>query len=178
MKRNKISWKKGGEKSHRAFTLIEVLVAMAVMLIVVATILPTVSWLISRSAYLKYDAQAGVLLQEGMEVAYNLAAADWDNFTTSFPDGVYHPAVDVTTEPNMWTLVFGPESGLEARFERQVSVSPVCRDGATGGIVAGECGSGSVWDSASKLLTVSIKWQENQSDKEINSTLLVTDFSR
>lgn len=163
---------------RKCFTLVEVLVAMGMLCIVITTLLPIVTWLVTRSTYARYDTQATLLLQEGMEISYNLAASDWMEFTVNYPDGIYHPAVNVTVTPNKWMLVTGEETGLEARFTRRINIEAICRDDITGEIVTGTCGTGSNLDEKSKYIVTTVMWKEKQNDKEIKSELLVTDMAR
>jgi len=162
----------------KGFTLMEVIVSFGIMTIVVASLLPIVSWLITRSKFLQYDAAASVLLQEGMEISYNMIVTDWTGFLATFPDGIYHPAVDAISVPEKWTLVTGSETNLETRFERSILISPVCRNDSTGEIVTGVCGSGSTLDGNSRLVTTTVKWLEQQTDKTITASLLVTNLTR
>lgn len=162
----------------KGFTLIEVLVSFGMMSIVVASLYPIVSWLITRSKFLQYDASASILLQEGAEVAYNVIVPDWQGFLDKFSDGEYHPAVDLSATPPEWTLVSNPETNVEARFERVITIASVCRNDSTGEIVNGTCGAGSTVDKNSKMVTTSVKWQEQQKEKEISSSLLVTNLNQ
>lgn len=162
----------------RGFTLIEIIVSFGIMSVVVASLFPIVSWLITRSKFLQYDAAASVLLQEGMEISYNVIVADWNEFLATFPDGTYHPAVDAVSIPEKWTLVPGSETNLETRFERTISIAPVCRNDSSGELVTGSCGTGSTLDGNSKMITTTVKWKEQQKDKTITASLLVTNLSR
>lgn len=162
----------------KGFTLIEVLVSFGMMSVIMASLYPIVSWLITRSKFLQYDASASILLQEGAEVAYNVIVPDWSSFTDNFSDGDYHPAIDASATPPKWTLVSNPETNLEARFERVINIASVCRDNSTGEIVAGTCGGTSAVDKNSKIVTTTVKWTEQQKEKSISSTLLVTNLNQ
>jgi hypothetical protein len=45
-------------------------------------------------------------------------------------------------------------------------------------MVTGVCGSGSTIDGNSKMITTTVKWKEQQNDKTITASLLVTNLSR
>jgi prepilin-type N-terminal cleavage/methylation domain-containing protein len=162
-------------KKVKGFTLLEVILALVLLSMLATTFLPIMGWLISRSTRSQYDAQAGEVLQEGMEVAYNVLISGWDKDWSRWPMGVYHPAVDTSFEPNVWTLVPGSQSEVEARFAREIKISPVCREVNTGRR-GGEPPCPESWqeDANSKLVKTTVKWQEEGRPKSLTAELLVT----
>ena len=74
---------------RNGYILLEALVAIAVMGFLIISVLPSVGFLLQRSRGSVVNTDANLYLQEGMEVAYNVFAADWDT-----PNGTYMVAVD------------------------------------------------------------------------------------
>jgi len=149
----------------KGFTLMETVLAVAMLSILAIAIFPTLGLLIQKSTLLRYDTQAAAILQEGMEVVYNVAAADWDTVAV---DQIYHPAVEAGT--GMWTLLPG-EQTVEAKYVRQITVSPVCRQGEEGRWEV--CGEDGRVDARSKLIRGEVRWQERGNDRVINAELLI-----
>lgn len=159
------------------FTLLEVLIAFGYLAIVVATFLPLLSWLISRSRASAYDAAASLVLQEGMEVGYNVLTGEFDADWLRYPEGVYHPAVDMTVSPEVWTLLPDEQIGVEARYDRRIEITGVCRDQVTGERLTGECLINSpTRDNNSKVLKTTVEWREQGRDKSVSAELLVTNL--
>lgn len=162
-------------KNRVGFSLIEVLVALAILSILLATFIPLLSWLISRSRASAYDSQATLVLQEAMEVAYNVMAGNWDGDWSQYPEGIYHPAVDVSVSPAYWILLPGSEAGVEAKFNRQIEILAICRNQGNGDRLNGACPpSSGTRDDDSKLFVATVDWTEGGRIKSISAQLLVT----
>ena len=160
--------------NRQGFSLIEVLVALAMLSIIMATFFPLLGWLISRSRASIYDAQATLVLQEAMESAYNVMAGNWDDDWEDYPEGIYHPAADVTSTPEVWVLLPGPESGVEARFNRQIEITAVCRDQGNGERNNGACPpTAETRDNNSKMMVATVDWMEGGRVKSLSANLLV-----
>ncbi len=159
-------------KKRLGFSVVEVIIAIAVISIISATLLPTIGWLVTKSHANKTNQLAGNLLMEGVEIAYNVLQSNWD-----VTPGIYHPAVgvDISGRP-IWELVSGTEVGLEAKFGRSIRVSDVCRDTGTGAELP--CGSSSEIDLFSKRVTTEISWLESGVEKKLETSLLVTSLSQ
>ncbi len=147
----------------RGSLFLESLLAISILAIIVVTTLPVLSFLLKRTQKAKYDAQASYLLQEGMEIAYNVFLVSW-----SYTPGIYHPE----TYNNKWVLKTGSENGIQARFNRDIQVYQVCRDNQ-GNIESppGTC-TGRV-DQDSKLIVTTVNWQEDTGLKKVSAELLV-----
>jgi type II secretory pathway pseudopilin PulG len=158
--------------NKNGFTLLESVIALAFLIIIVTTMLPILSWLISRTKASAYEAAASLVLQETMEVSYNVMSV-WPEY----PDGTFHPAINVAVSPETWILLSGEQDNVEAKFTRWVEVLPVCRDQVTGERVMTECNNTSEnRDSDSKLLKGVVEWQEQGRDKSIAAELLVVNM--
>jgi len=159
------------------FTLLEVVISLAVLSILVATFMPILGWLMTRSKATMYDTQAGLILQEGMEVSYNVMVGSWDEDWSVYPEGKYHPAIDVSASPEKWVLLSGAQTGVQAKFDRQIEIKPVCRNNGDGKLIPGNCPpTAGTRDNNSKLLTTTVNWLENGRPKSISAELLVVNL--
>lgn len=152
------------------FSVVEVIISIAVIAIISATLLPTIGWLVTKSHANKTNQQAGILLMEGIEVAYNVLQSSWNT-----SPGEYHPAVGVSVDGRaIWDLASGGEVGLEAKFNRTITVQDVCRDENTGVEMA--CGGSGQLDVNSKRVVTEIDWLESGVGKRMEASLLVTNL--
>lgn len=153
----------------KGFSIIEVILSVAIASIVSATLLPTIGWLSVKSAQSKSNQEASLLLQEGIEIAYNTLLTEWD-----VADGEYHPAVLVDgLGRSVWTLGAGSEGLLQAKYQRRLEVESVCRDTNTGE----EDADGCVEDQSSKRVVSSVVWTERGIEKRLESQLLVANLA-
>ena len=155
---------------NKGASIVEVLVALVVLAVTASAVFPVMWWLINKAGGLKYEAEASVVLQEGMEASYNVMVSDWEAMQTGL---TYSPRVVVGGGTQRWGMVEGEEE-VAARFTRGVAVTAVCRASDTGELV--DCGEGGAVDANSKLLTATISWQEKDEDKSISATLLVVNI--
>jgi type II secretory pathway pseudopilin PulG len=153
------------------FTLFEVVLSFAVLMMVISTIFPTIGWMINRTKKLQNDTNAGLLMQEGMEAAYNVFLTNW-----GISEGVYHPAVSVVGMSEVWTLIPNEQTGVEAKFKRKIEVAHVCRSSSTGEHSLGVCGGDSVVDANSKWLKTTISWEEAGEPHKVESELLIANI--
>lgn len=154
-------------KNNLGFSVVEVIVSVAVISILSTTLLPTIGWLVAKSHSNKSNQQAAILLMGGIEVAYNVLQSDW-----SIRQGEYHPAVGVGLSGQaVWTLVEGSEIGLEAKFDRVVKVLDVCRNEETG--LELPCGGSATLDPNSKKIVTEVNWMESGVQKSMKTSLLI-----
>jgi hypothetical protein len=130
-----------------------------------------VSFLLKRTERSKYESSAGALLQEGMEVSYNVLLSQWNCCTTT---GSYKITRFVSGSNTQWKLSLGEESNIETRFSRQILIRDVCRDGTHSVIPRNSDGScsGTTSDDA-RVITTKITWDESGVAKQLISDLLV-----
>lgn len=161
---------------RRGLSIVEVMVAVAVLGVMVVSIFPVLGWMINKSQQLQYGNQASSVLAEGMEVTYNVFLADWEEFGGCSGGCVYHPAVRPGAVPGSWewTLLDGEEADVEARFRRRVEIEEVCRRDDSGEIVEGGCGSGASIDANSRWVVGTVEWTEKGQEREISARLLLT----
>lgn len=153
-------------KQSRGYLLLETLISIVMLGMIVVAVFPTVSFLVRRSKRSVYDTQASLLLQEGLEVAYNVffTSSTWDAYLT---DGRSYKPV----HNGAWSLIEGTDVGLETRFDRTIVVNQVCRDAASKGEQV-ICPAGTV-DPNSKNVVTTVIWEENGLPKSITASLLL-----
>jgi len=144
---------------------------MAIVLfsMVVLTLFGMLSFLQRRTQVSTFEANAGILMQEGMEIAHNALIANWG----SYPDDTYKPVfVEVDKR---WDLLPGEETEIQTRYSRKIKLSQVCRNTSNGEqIELSSCASlGGVIDKNSKLVITTIGWMEKGAPKELTASFLV-----
>lgn len=151
------------DKNIYGFLLLETLISVAILALLTVAIFPNVSFLLLRATRAKYDAQATLLLQEGMEAAYNVLSTrqDWDAYLTNQN---YKPVHNGT-----WMLTNGIDANLETRFRRRIVFSSVCRNPQNGEQNTQNCQI----DPNSKIVTTEVEWTESDQPKQISAQLLL-----
>lgn len=152
----------------------EVMISITVLTMVTVSVLPIVGWLISRGRNFANENRAGFLLQEGMEVGYNVFLDKWDDEFVVYPEGIYHPAVSVADGQDSWVLLPGAQDGLETRFSRKIEVGKVCRDQTSGEWSEFPCSGTNVFDEKSRIIKTSVYWNESGKPTSVNAKLLLT----
>ena len=163
-------------RNRKGFLLLESLLALTILGILMVSIFPTVSFMFKRQRRTKYDAQASLLLQEGIEVAYNVFSANsnWDLYTSD----VYKI---VPTGTNLtWSLEHGSEITLQTRFTREIRIVPVCRNAVHERVDwnpdTGSCPAASAVDPGSRAVRTKVSWDEPGA-KPLIAELLLTKFT-
>lgn len=157
-------------KKDKGYIILEAILAIVVLAMVVLSVVPMLSFLLQRSARARFEPQASLLLQEGIETTYNIFISNWDAYPL---DGTYHPA---KSSSGKWVLVTGIENNLETRFERGVSITKACRDD-NGNLLDtpdGVCSGNR--DANSRVVKTTVKWQEDDETKELVANLLIVNL--
>jgi type II secretory pathway pseudopilin PulG len=152
----------------RGYLILESLIALVVLGVIIASVIPTVNFMLRRTQRSKYDTQASLLLQEGMEVVYNIFATDWN----AYGPGSYKIVIDSSGSQPVWSLMHGTENNIAAKFMRKIEILPVNRDASTGDMGGGPP------DGNSRMVKTTIQWQENGNPVEISAQLLLTNLNR
>lgn len=161
----------------KGFTLIEVLVSIAIISILAASIFPVLGWMVLKSRQFQYDSEAATVLLEGTEATYNyfLSESDW----STYPDGNYQLAI---SGGNSWVLQPGGAVKRLGRFDQQIVIKSVTRCSETGKIATNvsECKPTEtlVADPYSKLVNTVVSWTENSGPKNRQAQLLLTKLNR
>lgn len=156
----------------KGFTLLEVILSVAVLAMLVTSIFPVIAWLTERQGRLKFESQAGVLLSQAVEVGYSvlLTAADWSVFSNG---STFHPAVvSDGNEGYIWGLDLGAYDA-EPGFGRVLQIEQVCRNSSSGERDV-NCAYGSVVDPSSRVMHVTVTWHERGNLRNADTELLVT----
>lgn len=157
------------KNNRRGYLIFEALIAIVILGIFAVSIFPVISFQLKRSKLSQHDIEAASLLQEGMEVAYNVfASADWDTAYSAYdPHLFYRPALN----SGRWVLTDGVETNLNGLFKRQIQLENICRE--TDGDIKTACNVGDTEDPKSKKVTVTLTWQENAQNRKITADLLL-----
>jgi hypothetical protein len=142
---------------------LEILISALIMGIVIASVFPTLGFLLRRVKRSSDDIQANLLLQEGMEITYAALVTDW----SAFGNDSYKTSLDLTAPEPSWTILPAAEDVIEAKYHRTITVSPITRDE-----VSGVIGPGSV-DPASRMVTTTVTWESAGVTKQIHADLIV-----
>lgn len=153
----------------RGFTLVEILVVIAMLIIVMAFIFPMVGWLITKSASVRENVQAATLLQEGLEVGYAVLQVNWHIAPLT-----YHPAIETDIDGTQHWILQPGSAPAGGKFTRQVEIVEVCRNNSDGklraDITIANChGSTYFVDPATRIVKSKVTWSGSQ----VNSALMV-----
>lgn len=154
--------------ARSGYLLIEVLVALTILGVLVASAMPTIGFLLKRTRKARNDIQAQHVLQEGVEIAYAVLTNDW----SSVPPGTYVAAVDTTGTIPHWTLFPGGDDTIQSSYTRVLEIREINRNETTGTI-----GPGPV-DPNSRRINSSVSWTEGGKKKELSASLLVVNYER
>jgi type II secretory pathway pseudopilin PulG len=147
------------------YVLLEALLGIAIFGILVTMLLPTIGFLLQRSRISIANTDANLVLQQGIEVAYNVFSAHWD----AYPTGTYAIAEDLTSGVPRWTLIDQPSEVVDGKFTRVIEISQVKRNPTTG-----ISGSGDV-DPYSRMVKTTVFWQQGEEKNLISADLLLID---
>jgi type II secretory pathway pseudopilin PulG len=149
----------------KGFLLMDVLVAAAFMGIITVTLFPTVAFLLRRNTATQATVEANLLIQEGIETAYNIFSLNWN----AYPAGEYSTALDTTFDPPQYILVSPPTTDLiEARYTRIVTIEDVKRINTDGNEYV---------DAKSRKIISKVMWKDtNGNDVSNQASLLLYDF--
>jgi hypothetical protein len=156
-------------KNQKGYLIVEVLISIVIFAMVVLSLFSSISFVFIRTEKSKYDSEAMGLVQEGIEVSYNVLLNDW----TSYADGTYFPAINATK--HQWLLLPGENEKIRAKYTRTVEVKSACREIGSGNIlpvpVLGICPG--EYDTKSKIIKSTVSWEESGEMKEASADLLI-----
>ncbi len=148
----------------------DVLLAAAFLGVITITLFPTVAFLMRRSTITQGTVEANLLVQEGIEIAYNAYAINW----TAYDVGTYVTAFDNNTK----TYILDPlipgvnDDPLEAKYTRTITVENVSRTGAP---EWKQDPTGTV-DPKSKKITTTVQWKQGETTVSQQASLLLYEF--
>ena len=150
------------------YLLLEILIATVIFGFLIASVVPTLGFLLKRVAKTNDDISANLILANGVETTYTVLPRHWGQY----PDGTYITSVDTTGSTPVWTLIEGTTDELEAKYSRVITLSSVRRNESTGVM-----GSGLV-DPNSKMITSSVSWKSGTKNQNVSTHLLVVNYER
>jgi len=153
------------KKKEGGFFLIEALISIVIFTMLLLSLFSMISFLQRRIVRSNFESDAGLLLQEGMEIGRTTVLAGWSEYT----NGTYHPVFD--EDAKSWTLSVGSESALQAKYNRSIEVKEVCRD-VSGEKIEGVPCAGS-YDKHSREITTKLTWQEKGEEKSLSASLML-----
>lgn len=137
-------------RSRFGYLILETLIAITALAFVVINVFPAINFMLRRSKVTSAESQAGLLLQEGLEVPYNIFLTNWNAYGL----GDYK----ISQSASNWELVPGTESDIQAKFTRKITISQIYRDSNGKIINAGDIGA--ILDVNSRVVVVTISWDE------------------
>ena len=136
-------------KNKKGFTIIEVLIACAIMSLITISLMSAATRGIELSNRALRQVQAGLLLEEGVEAVKSIRDADWNNISGLSLDTNYYLSFDVNT--NTWVLNDTVEV-IDEIFTRIVVFSEVYRDNND------DIASTGTLDDGTKQVSVTVSW--------------------
>ena|SRR3989344_6807071 len=145
--------KKNSHNLHAGLTLVEVLVAAAIILVFLIALFQVHS-LYLRRAFLNIGSIKGALLaEEGLEAVRFLRDSSWNTNIVPLALGTNY---NLVLQSNTWSTTTA-SFFIDNTFERVIVFSSVNRD-ANGDIVS----TGGALDPGTKLVTVSVSWRRGE----------------
>lgn len=156
------------QQSSKGYLILEILIATAIFGLIIVSVVPTLGFLLKRVVRTNDDISASLILEEGIETAYNVLTTHWGQY----PDAHYIVSVDTTGPSPVWTLIEGPEDKLQAKYTRTISIEGVSRDKTTGKMGAG------IVDPNSRIIVSEVTWNTGGKDQKVSARLLVVNYER
>lgn len=154
------------QTNNSGYIIVEILIAIVVFAVVGLSLFSTLSFTLLRTEKSRYEAQAALLVQEGIEATYSMSLSGWTG-----GNGAYQLAeLQLPNGRRAWDLIPGEESGIQTRFQRKITVSAACRRANTGELVT--CPDGMV-DPKSRIIQTQVLWNESGVEKKLEAQLLV-----
>lgn len=145
------------QKNNNGFSLIEVVITCAIITICVFALMSSASKSIQVSGQALRQAQATLLIEEGVEAVKTIRDNDWTTISNLNISTNYYLSFN-----NIWSLSTTP-STVDGIFTRKVVISAVYRDSnddiATSGTL----------DTGTKKVTVTTSW--NKPSGTVNKSL-------
>lgn len=154
-KRKKINESKG-------FTIVEVIVACAIISITTLALMSTAQKGIELSSRAVRQVQANYLLEEGAEAVKSIRDNNWGDITSLTLNNQY--SLFFNTNTNLWLLSSPPpipmgntpDYPIDSVFKREVVISPVYRDSND------DISKTGTLDNGTKKITVTVSWASSR----------------
>ncbi len=145
------------QTSTKGFSLVEVLVACAIISVSTFALISSAQKGILLSNQALRQTQASLLTEEGAEAVKSIRDTSWSTISALSLNTNYYLSYNNST--NVWSLGTSPTSLIDSVFTRTVVISAVNRD-ATDNIA-----SAGTLDSRTKKITINISWPESNGTK-------------
>lgn len=166
----------------KSFTIVELLVAIAVIGVALSSLVGLAAFSLNASARTKAVTEATAFAQEELEAVRNFRdTVSWNNNDSANQyDGLgvvslgtnYYPALSAAA-PLDWMLLAGTETINE--FTRRIVFNDVYRDNTSQNIVAAGCSGCSV-DPNTKRVTAAVSWLERGATRNVELTTYLTNW--
>lgn len=151
---NKVPHTKPSNSKKRGVSVVEVLIASAIIMTSVVSILGVYSGLTSISLRNTSKVQAGMLLDEGAEALRFMRDVSWNSNISPLTNGnTYWLYWDYSTSTYGWRATT-TRITIDDQFDRSFVVSAVNRDATTFNIVS----SGGTLDTGTRKATITTSW--------------------
>ncbi|MFA7315586.1 MAG: type II secretion system protein [Candidatus Paceibacterota bacterium] len=154
--------------TNRGFTIIEVLIACAIISVTSFALISTAQKGIQLSNQALRQVQAGLLIEEGVEAVKTIRDNGWSTISGFALNTIYYPSFNTST--NTWSLGTTNPGILDSVFTRTVVFSEVNRD-SNDDIVS----SGTV-DARTKKVTVEVSWPSSGGSTSKAITFYIADI--
>ncbi len=147
---------------NHGFTIVEVIVATAIISVTVFALMITAQKGVELSTRALKQSQANILLEEGAEAVKSIRDNNWTTISDLSLDTDYYLYFDNTN--NIWTLNtssttpngFTPVYPIDSTFVRKVIASSVYRDAED------DIASSGTIDTNTKKIAVSVSWVDSK----------------
>lgn len=165
---------------HAGYFILDTLIGFTIFAILIASIIPTISFVFKRSKKSQHDTLASIVLQNGLEASYSaLQSMNWSNISYYTP---YYPLTNMSNKS--WELLLGEQTNLETRFTRHFTFEKVCRVNTTGVLSAFNPNTNSCQNTADQLdvntirMIGKISWEEAGTKQKKEVELLLISYFR
>ncbi len=155
------------KNSNKGFSLVEVVVASAIISIITFSIVSAASKGLALSQRALHQTQASYILEEGAEAVKTIRDASWTNISALTIGTTYYLAYNNTT--NTWSLSTSANT-IDSFFTRKVQLSEVNRD-ANDDIAS----TGTV-DTRTKKVDVNVSWLSSGTTVSKTLSFYITDI--
>lgn len=138
------------KKNNSGFTLVEVLIACAILSLCILALMTASSKGIQTSSQALRQTQAGFILEEGAEAVKTIRDASWSNISSLTTGTTYY--LSFSTSTNAWSLSTTVAPTIDSIFTRTIVLSAVNRDSND------DIASSGTLDTRTKKVTVTVSW--------------------
>lgn len=143
--------------NKRGYTLIEVMLSIAIISLVFPILIGSVSNLLKSQTASKHYNQAVLIAQDALEIAYNLLQTDFGNFPESCNDCYLRRA------GNSWEWETGTGPNISTRFTRKIEIAQLYRN-----LDDELTDTPGTLEPSARRIKVTVSWDERGQSQEIS----------